>query len=162
MTNLELVSSLHMQGDLSDKVFWYLIPFDKAILFPSFPPTSEPNLSLFLTLIILHQLILASVSYCMMDSVDAEIKDVGGDLSRPGLSRENQIVSSYLEQRSEVYRDLVNVQDDVSEPKLFITQRPFVDLSNRGGTVPKQPPTSKSSVIRQTTRKQTNSKCSIT
>lgn len=38
---------------------------------------------------------------------------------RPELSPENKIISSYLEARSEVYRGLAKVQEDVSDSKPF-------------------------------------------
>ena len=54
-----------------------------------------------------------------MDSINTEIEVVHSDQHRPELSPEDKMVSSYLEARSEIYRDLVKVQDDVSDSKLF-------------------------------------------
>lgn len=54
-----------------------------------------------------------------MDSISPTVEDVERRVQRPEPSLEDKIVSSYLEDRSEVYRDLVKVQDDVSDSKLF-------------------------------------------
>lgn len=48
-----------------------------------------------------------------MDSTTAE--EVNNAYEKPKLSPEDRTVSSYLEDRSEIYRDLVKVQDDVSD-----------------------------------------------
>ena len=49
-----------------------------------------------------------------MNSTGLHIEDVDKGSQRPETSHEDKIVSHYLEARSEVYRDLVKVQDDVS------------------------------------------------
>lgn len=54
-----------------------------------------------------------------MYSENAENKDVNEAPTRPELSIKDKMVSSYLEDRSEAYRDLVKVQDDVSVSKCF-------------------------------------------
>ena len=55
-----------------------------------------------------------------MDSTNTESKDENDGQQRPELSPEDQMVSSYLEDRSEIYRGLVKVKDDVSDFKLSI------------------------------------------
>ena len=63
-----------------------------------------------------YQLILPDKMYnIVIRSVDADHGQ-----QRPELSPEDQMVSSYLEDRSETYRDLVEEQDDVSDFKFTI------------------------------------------
>ena len=50
-----------------------------------------------------------------MDSMIAEVMEVKNAHEQPKLSPEDGMVSSYLEDRSEIYRDLVKVQDDASD-----------------------------------------------
>ena len=52
-----------------------------------------------------------------MDPTSTESKDANDGQQRPELSPEDQMISSYLEDRSEIYRDLVKVQDEVSDFK---------------------------------------------
>ena len=49
-----------------------------------------------------------------MDSISPDIKNVDKNPQKPELNPEERIVSSYFQDRSEVYRDLLQVQDDVS------------------------------------------------
>ena len=102
-----------MQGVPSDKVLRYLIPFDKATFSVSLFPTCEKNLPP------LHKsaqhFLSASIFSCKMDTTGTESKDANDGQQRPELSPEDRMVSSYLEDRSEIYRDLVKVQDDVND-----------------------------------------------
>ena len=50
-----------------------------------------------------------------MGSTTHEIKDSDARPDRPKITPQDEIVSSYLENRSEVFRDLVKVQSDVSD-----------------------------------------------
>lgn len=49
-----------------------------------------------------------------MDSMNPEVMEVNNAHGQPKFSPEDETVSSYLEDRSEIYRDLVKVQVDVS------------------------------------------------
>lgn len=53
-----------------------------------------------------------------MDCISPTIEDVDSGIHRPEPSLEDKFVSSYLEDRSEVYRDLVKVKDDVNDSRL--------------------------------------------
>lgn len=69
-----------------------------------------------------------------MDCISPTIEDVDSGIHRPEPSLEDKFVSSYLEDRSEVYRDLVKVKDDVwNNPQAtayFRWQRDKADNSN--------------------------------
>ena len=54
-----------------------------------------------------------------MGSPTHEIKDLDARPDRPKMTPQDEIVSSYLENRSEVFRDLVKVQSDVSDISSF-------------------------------------------
>ena len=54
-----------------------------------------------------------------MDSISPYVVHVDMDIQQPEPSPEDKIVSSYLEVRSEVYRDLVKVRNDVSKSKAY-------------------------------------------
>lgn len=70
-------------------------------------------LSSYLTdLVVVH---LICVLNCKMGSTTHEIKDSDARPDRPKITPQDEIVSSYLENRSEVFRDLVKVQSDVSD-----------------------------------------------
>ena len=49
-----------------------------------------------------------------MEVIHSEIKGAEDGQRRPELHPEDLMVSSYLKDRSEIYRDLVKVQDDAS------------------------------------------------
>lgn len=49
-----------------------------------------------------------------MDSISPHVEDVDEGFQRPEPSPEGKIISSYPEDHSNVYRDLVKVQDDES------------------------------------------------
>lgn len=50
-----------------------------------------------------------------MDPMNAEVMEANNAHEQPKLSPEERMVSSYLGDRSEIYRNLVKVQDDVSD-----------------------------------------------
>ena len=50
-----------------------------------------------------------------MGSISPAIKDMDSEVERYELSPEDKIVSSYLEDWSEIYRDLVKLKNDVSD-----------------------------------------------
>lgn len=52
-----------------------------------------------------------------MDLTSPHVENLDNRLQRPEPSYENKIVSNYLEARSEVYRDLLKVQEDVGDFK---------------------------------------------
>ena len=52
-----------------------------------------------------------------MDPSSPHVQDVDDDYQRPEVSPEDKIVSSYLEDHSETYRGLVELQNDVIEPR---------------------------------------------
>ena len=54
-----------------------------------------------------------------MNIIHAENEVVDNNQNRPELSPEDKIISSYLEARSEIYRGLAKVQDDVSDAKNY-------------------------------------------
>ena len=54
-----------------------------------------------------------------MNIINAENEVVDNNQNRPELSPEDKIISSYLEARSEIYRGLAKVQDDVSDAKNY-------------------------------------------
>ena len=85
-----------------------------------------------------------------MESTGTESKDANDGQRRPELNLEDQIVSTYLEDRSETYRDLVKVQDDVSDFTFPKDCHSFTSFSSRCGKIPKLPSTSKSNVAKQT------------
>lgn len=85
-----------------------------------------------------------------MESTRTEYKDANDGQQRPELSPEDQLVSTYLEDRSEIYRDLVKVQDDVSGFNFPKDWHLFTNLSSRVGTIPKLTPGLKGNVIEQT------------
>lgn len=95
-----------------------------------------------------------------MDTVNLQVEGLDKGSLRPERSPEDKLVSSYLEDHSEIYRDLVKVQDDVSEPRLLQNWQSFVDFSGRYGTTLKLLLTSKSNVARQMSRKQRKAKAS--
>ena len=121
---MELAGSLHMLEILSDKVPMYLIPFGKATTWVSLFPACVTNLSPQLHEAA-HHIPSASILHCKMDSINPEVKEVSNDQGRPEISSEDKIVSSYLENRSEIYRDLVKVQDDVSGSISFHSLAPL-------------------------------------
>ena len=95
-----------------------------------------------------------------MESTSTECKDAKDGQQRPKRNLEDQMVSTYLEGRSEIYRDLMKVQDDVSgfkSPKAWYS---FTKFSSRGGTIPKLTPTSKGNVIQQTMQHGMNARLS--
>ena len=87
-----------------------------------------------------------------MDSVSSHNEDVDSGYQRPDPSPVDKLVSSYLKDRSDVYRDLVKVQDDVSISNFLHEPFLLVDLLSRYGTIPKLPRTSVGNVARPTTR----------
>lgn len=66
-----------------------------------------------------------------MDAVSPRVEDLDKGSLRPERSPEDKLVSSYLEDHSEIYRDLEKVQNDVSEPRLLRTGKP--SLTFRAG-----------------------------
>ncbi len=50
-----------------------------------------------------------------MNSISPAIKDMDNEAERYELSPEDKIVSPYLVDRSETYRDLVKMKNDVSD-----------------------------------------------
>lgn len=64
-----------------------------------------------------HHCTLASVVNCKMDPSNPHVQDVDDNYQRPEISPEDKIVSSYLEDHSETYRGLVELQNDVIEPR---------------------------------------------
>lgn len=54
-----------------------------------------------------------------MNIINAENEIMDNNQNRPELSPEDKTISSFLEARSEVYRGLTKVQDDVSDSKPF-------------------------------------------
>lgn len=108
-----------MPGVLSDQVRTHVsILFGKATFSPSFFPTCGTNVTLQLHRSA-HHFPPASLRPCKMNIIDAENKIMDNYQNRPELSPEDKIISSFLEARSEVYRGLAKVQDDVSDSKPF-------------------------------------------
>ena len=107
-----------MRGVPSDKVPRYLILFAKAtLLCVTLPRLLKETLIDSINLLnTFYQFILPGKMYNIV------IRSVNADhgQQRPELSPEDQMVSSYLEDRSETYRDLVEEQDDVSDFKFTI------------------------------------------
>ena len=61
-----------------------------------------------------------------MGSPSHEIKDSDETPNRPNITPQDEIVSSYLENRSDIFRDLVKVQSDVGDfPLLWQTPLTF-------------------------------------
>ena len=85
-----------------------------------------------------------------MESTSPECKDANDGQQRPERNPEDQMVSTYLEDRSEIYRDLMTVQDDVSDFKSPKDWYSSTNFSSRVGTIPKLTPTSQSNVVQQT------------
>ena len=54
-----------------------------------------------------------------MNIINAGNEIMDNNQHRPELSPENKVISSYLKARSEVYRGLAKVQEDVSDSKPF-------------------------------------------
>ena len=84
-----------------------------------------------------------------MESTSTESTDANDGRQRPELRPENQMVSTYFEDHSEIYRDLVKVQDDVSDFKFPEDWYSFPKFSSRCGEIRKLPSTSKSDVAKQ-------------
>ena len=79
-----------------------------------------------------------------MESTSTESKNENNGQRHPDLKPEDQMVSAYLADRSEIYRDLLKVKDDVSDFKLPKDWYLFTDLLSRRGKTLKLPLTSKS------------------
>ena len=82
-----------------------------------------------------------------MESASTQKQNANDGHQRSKLSPEDRMVSTYLEDRSEVYRDLVKVQHEVSDFKFPIEWYSFTDLSSCG-KIPKLPSTSKDVVTK--------------
>ena len=54
-----------------------------------------------------------------MESSDSTVEIMDSDRQKPKLSPEDEMTSSYLEERSEIYRELVKVRTDVSDSCSF-------------------------------------------
>lgn len=97
-----------------------------------------------------------------MNSISSHDEDADKGFPRLEPSPEDRFVSLYLEDRSDVYRDLIKVQDDVSNTKSFHGLALFVNLPSRHGTIPKLLPTSAGNAARPTIRQRGNSGFSTT